>query len=152
LSIIKLLTKSRGIIATFGTYQAYYEINILSSQTPSDISWIGSIQGFLLLLVSAATGPLFDAGYFRHLVALGSFMIVFGVMMTSIATEYWQIMLAQGFCIGIGAGFVFVPGVSILPTYFSTKKALATGIATSGSSLGKFSFLTGELRRVADEK
>jgi len=68
-------------------------------------------------------------------------MIVFGVMMTSIATEYWQIMLAQGFCVGIGAGCVFVPGVSILPTYFSTRKALATGIATSGSSLGAYSFL-----------
>lgn len=58
------------------------------------------------------------------------------MMMTSIAREYWEIMLAQAFCIGLGAGCLFVPGVSILPTYFSTRKALATGIAVSGSSLG----------------
>ena len=45
-------------------------------------------------------------------------------------------MLAQAFCIGIGNGCVFVPSVAILPGYFSTKNALANGIAASGSSVG----------------
>lgn len=56
--------------------------------------------------------------------------------MTSICTEYWQIMLAQGLCIGVGCGCLFVPSVAIVSTYFSTKKAFATGIAAAGSSLG----------------
>jgi MFS family permease len=45
-------------------------------------------------------------------------------------------MLAQAFCIGIGNGCLFIPSVAILPQYFSTKKALANGLAASGSSLG----------------
>ena len=82
------------------------------------------------------TGPLYDFGYFRALIFVGSFLVVFGMMMTSICTHYWQIMLAQGLVVGLGSGCLFVPSVAILPTYFSTKKAFAQGIAASGSSLG----------------
>ena len=57
-------------------------------------------------------------------------------MMTSLAHTYWQTMLAQAFCIGIGNGCIFVPSVAILPQYFTTRKALANGLAASGSSIG----------------
>jgi MFS family permease len=87
-------------------------------------------------VVGIATGPLYDAGYFRPLIATGSFLVVFGMMMTSICTAYWQIMLAQAVCMGVGFGCLFVPSVAIVSTYFSTKKAFATGIAAAGSSLG----------------
>ncbi|KAI6905800.1 MFS general substrate transporter [Hortaea werneckii] len=125
-----------GIINTFGTYQTYYETGILASSSPSDISWIGSVQAFLLMLVGAVTGPVYDAGYFRHLLIGGSLLAVFGQMMLSLCTEYWQVFLAQGLCIGLGSGCLFVPAVAILSTYFSTKIATATGLAAAGSSLG----------------
>lgn len=124
-----------GIVNTFGAYQTYYETGILSSSTPSDISWIGSLQAALLMIVGAVTGPVYDAGYVRHLLLGGTFLIVFGQMMLSLCTEYWQVLLAQGICIGIGCGCLFVPGVAILSTYFSTKIATATGIAAAGSSI-----------------
>ena len=101
-----------------------------------DISWVGSIQAFLLVFVGVVTGPLYDYGYFRVLIGVGSILVVFGMMMTSICHEYWEVMLAQGIVVGLGSGCLFVPSVAILPTYFSTKKALAQGIAASGSSLG----------------
>ena len=56
--------------------------------------------------------------------------------MLSLCTEYWQVLLAQAFCIGIGTGCLFVPSVAILSTYFTTKFAFAVGLAASGSSLG----------------
>jgi MFS family permease len=126
----------RGVINTFGTYQTYYQTEILKSSTPSAISWIGSIQAFLLLLVGAITGPIYDAGHFRALLLCGSFLIVLGQMMLSLCHEYYQVLLAQAFCIGIGCGALFVPSIAILSTYFSTKIALAVGIAAAGSSLG----------------
>jgi MFS family permease len=127
---------SRGTVNAFGVFQTYYENNLLQDQSPSNISWIGSIQAFLLLVVGVITGPLYDAGYFRPLISLGAFLIPFGFMMTSICSQYWQVMLAQAICIGLGNGCLFVPSVAILPQYFSTRKALANGIAASGSSLG----------------
>jgi MFS family permease len=59
--------------------------------------------------------------------------------MTSISKTYWEVLLAQAICMGIGLGCLFVPSVAIVSTYFSTKKAFAMGIAASGSSLGKIS-------------
>lgn len=120
-------------------YQTYYATAL--PESPSDISWIGSIQAYLLLLVGVATGPLFDAGYFRHLLFAGSFLVVFGMMMTSICTRYWEVMLAQAVCVGVGCGCLFVPSVAIIATYFSRKKAFATGLAASGSSLGMLCYV-----------
>ncbi|KAF2767565.1 MFS general substrate transporter, partial [Teratosphaeria nubilosa] len=125
-----------GIINAFGTYQTYYESGLLASSPASDISWIGSLQATLLMLVGALSGPINDAGYVHHLLIIGSVLAVLGQMMLSLCTEYWQVFLAQAVCQGLGAGMLFVPSVSILSTYFSTKLATAVGLAASGSSLG----------------
>lgn len=135
-----LFFNSWGIINAFGVYQTYYETNFLSSSSSSDISWIGSVQAFLLIFIGPLTGPLYDAGYFRVLVLVGSFLIVFGQMMLSLCHSFWQVFLAQAICVGIGAGCLFVPSVAILSTYFNTKLATATGLAASGSSLGTLMF------------
>jgi MFS family permease len=89
-----------------------------------------------VLFVGACTGPIFDRGHLRLLLLIGSFGVVFGFMMLSLCTEFWQALLAQGFVIGLGGGMLFVPSVAILPTYFSTKIGLAIGLAASGSSMG----------------
>ncbi|KAL7942546.1 putative MFS monocarboxylate transporter [Trichoderma barbatum] len=127
---------SWGLINTFGVFQTYYEQSILSHHSPSAIAWVGSLQSHLLLSVSIISGPLFDRGYFYILLPFGTFMITFGYMMTSLSTQYYQIMLAQGLCVGIGTGCLFVPSVALLPQYFRTKRALANGIAATGSSIG----------------
>lgn len=131
-----LLVNSWGIINTFGSYQAYYETTLLKDSSSSSISWIGSIQAFLLMEVGALTGPIYDAGYFRELLIAGSFLLVLGQMMLSLCHTYWQVLLAQAFCIGLGTGCLFVPSVAILSTYFSTRIGTAIGIAVSGSSFG----------------
>lgn len=128
--------QSRGIVNTFGTYQTYYEHESLSHVSSSQISWIGSIQAFLLVVISVITGPIFDRGYLRTLLLVGSFLTVFGLMMTSIATSYYQVLLAQGFCVGLGSGCLFVPSLAVVATYFTTKRAFATGISVAGSSVG----------------
>ncbi|KAF2000043.1 MFS general substrate transporter [Amniculicola lignicola CBS 123094] len=131
-----LLFNSWGIINTFGSYQAYYETVLLPDSSPSSISWIGSIQAFLLLFVGALSGPIYDAGYFRALLITGSFLLVIGQMMLSLCHEYWQVLLAQAFCIGCGCGCLFIPSVAILNTYFTTRIGTVIGIAASGSSFG----------------
>lgn len=88
------------------------------------------------MLVGVVTGPLFDAGYFRSLLSFAAVILPLGLMMTSIATKYWQLVLAQGICVGLAAGCLFVPSVAILPQYFRRKRGLANGIAASGSSIG----------------
>jgi MFS family permease len=126
-------------VNTYGVYQTFYEVDFLNSTPSSTIAWIGSIQAFLLLVVGAASGPVYDAGYFRSLILVGSFLIVFGHMMLSLCTTFWQVLLSQAFCVGCGLGCLFTPSVAILSTYFNTKIATAVGLAASGSSLGGMS-------------
>jgi MFS family permease len=124
------------VINTWGAYQTYYEQNLLAGTSSSTIAWIGSLQSFLLMMIGVITGPLFDAGYFRGLLCFANFMLPFGLMMTSIATKYWHLILTQGVCVGLAAGCLFVPSVAILPQYFRQKRGFANGLAASGSSIG----------------
>ncbi|GIZ39757.1 hypothetical protein CKM354_000312800 [Cercospora kikuchii] len=125
-----------GILNTFGVYQTWYEGGQLFQESSSNISWIGSIQAVMVLMVGAFVGPVYDRGHLRALLLSGSFMIVFGHMMLSLCKEYWQVLLAQGFVVGIGGGCLYVPSIAILPTYFTSRIGLAIGLAASGSSMG----------------
>ena len=60
-----------GLINTFGAFQAWYELDLLRSYSPSAISWIGTLQGSLILLVGVLSGPIFDSGYFQFTVRIG---------------------------------------------------------------------------------
>lgn len=131
-----LLTFNRGLLNAFGAFQVYYTSTLIPDSNNSAVSWIGSIQAFLTCCVTIVAGPLFDRGHAKAIVYAGSFMVTFGLMMASLGTQYYQLLLAQGFCIGIGAGCIFIVSVAIIPQYFSTKRAFAIGIAASGSSLG----------------
>jgi MFS family permease len=123
-------------VNTFAVYQTYYAADLLSKHSASEISWIGTFQAFLLVFLSLAVGPIFDRGYFYTLIVVGTFLSVFGMMMLSLATEYWQVFLAQGVCVGVGLGCLFLPSVALVATYFTTRRALAIGIVASGGSIG----------------
>ncbi|KAH8687583.1 major facilitator superfamily domain-containing protein [Tricladium varicosporioides] len=127
---------SWGIVNTFGVYQAYYKNDLLKHRSSSDISWIGTFQGFILVIFGIFSGPVFDQGHFRFLLFTGTFFVVFGLMMTSLATEYWQLLLTQGICVGMGGGFIFLPSAAIVATYFDKKRALAMGVTAAGGSVG----------------
>lgn len=127
-----------GAINSFGVFQTYYVTAL--NRSPSDVSWIGSIQVFLLFFIGTFTGRLTDAGFFRPVLLIGSFLVVFGLFMGSLSTEYWQLFLAHGVCCGLGNGFLFCPSMSLLSTYFTKNKSLAIGIAAAGSATGGMVF------------
>ncbi|KAL6690910.1 hypothetical protein J3F84DRAFT_387838 [Trichoderma pleuroticola] len=43
----------------------------------------------------------------------GPFLIVFAQFMTSISTKYYQILLAQGVCAGVGMGSIVLPATAV---------------------------------------
>lgn len=128
-----ILVNTWGLINSFGVFQAFYEVDILRDRAPSDISWIGSLQASLLFFTGVVSGGLYDAGYFRALIMVGLFMIVFGMFMTSLCYAYWQFLLAQGVCVGVGMGLIFLPSAAILSQYFARHRALVLGLSSAGS-------------------
>lgn len=125
-----------GSTTGVGAFQDYYQRTLLSSYTPSAISWIGTVNATFLISIGTLAGPLFDRGYVKELMLLGSVLVVFGQMMLSLSTKYYQIMLTQGFCIGIGSGLIYVPTIAMITTQFTSKRAIAMGFITSGGSIG----------------
>jgi MFS family permease len=72
----------------------------------------------------------------RWLIIIGVLLNSFGLMMTSISKEYYQIALAQGICSPLGASMLFYPCLSATMTWFYKRRGFAVGIAASGSGLG----------------
>jgi hypothetical protein len=127
-----------GFVNSFGVFQTYYVTSL--HQTPSTVSWIGTVQIFLLFFIGTFTGRLTDAGYFRLVFLTGSILGVLGLFMASLSTTYWQLFLAQGVCCGLGNGCLFCPALSLLSTYFSKRRGLAIGLAATGSATGGMIF------------
>ena len=64
-------------------------------------------------------GKLFDNYGPRVPILLGTFLHVFGLMMTSISHEYYQFILSQSICSSIGASMLFTPALSAVSNRYS---------------------------------
>jgi len=131
-----------GYVNAFGVYQDYYTREFLVDSSASDISWIGSLQLFLMYAAGIFVGRAFDRGYFHHLEIAGSAIYVFSIFMLSLTrpNHYYQVFLSQGIGMGIGLGLTFLPSISIVSHHFKTRRALATGIVVTGASAGGILF------------
>lgn len=127
-----------GFTLSYGAFQAYYKSDLLSSASPSAISWIGTVQAWLLIFFGVLSGPLFDLGYFRVMLVVGNFLVVFGIMMLSLSSTYWQVFLSQGICMGLGAGLLYIPSLALVGIWFDKKRAIALGIVMSGIAVGRW--------------
>ena len=123
-----------GYPSTFGVFQLYYTETLQIAR--AQVSWIGSIQLFIFLFLATFAGRLADAGFARHAVLAGTLLVLFGTFMTSLASTYYQILLAQGICTGIGMGIMFMPTISIVSSHFYKRRGLALALAASGNGTG----------------
>ncbi len=81
-------------------------------------------------------GRLFDSYGPRYLLIIRTLVYVFGLMMLSLSTEYYQILLSQGIVSSIGMSAVFNSAMNSVMGWFFKRRAAALGITVSGSSVG----------------
>ncbi|THH29161.1 hypothetical protein EUX98_g5021 [Antrodiella citrinella] len=120
----------------------YYTREFLTASSPSDISWIGSLQLFLMYAPGVLVGRAFDGGYFHHVEIGGGILYVFSIFMLSLTrqNQYYQVFLAQAVGMGLGLGLTFLPSLSIVSHHFRRRRALAMGIVVTGASAGGIVF------------
>ncbi|KAJ3531865.1 hypothetical protein NM208_g8690 [Fusarium decemcellulare] len=141
---------SFGWINCIGVFQAYYQETYLKGYSPSAISWIASLELAILFGGGFFVGRIYDKYGPRWLLAVGTFFHVFGLMMASLSTKYYQIILSQGICSPIGICCLFTPAVACVTTWFQKRRGLAMGLVSAGSSLGGV-FLPIMFNRLIDE-
>ncbi|KAF8957730.1 MFS general substrate transporter [Flammula alnicola] len=127
-----------GYTTSYGVFQDYYVRIHLTNESASTISWIGSINAFLVVAGGLLAGRVYDRGYFYQLLYGGSLLISFSLFMLSLTkpNHYYQVLLSQAFGVGIGIGMIYVPSIAVLSHYFQRRRSLVMTLVASGSSLG----------------
>ncbi|CAK7244252.1 MAG: hypothetical protein STHCBS139747_005788 [Sporothrix thermara] len=124
-----------GFSNSFGVFQEYYMTHQLKHKSADTIAWIGSCAAFFQFLAGVVSGPLFDR-YGSWLLRPATLLCVFSTMMTSLCTEYYQFLLAQGILFGLSTGCMQFPAMAAVMQYFDKHRAAALGVAVAGSSVG----------------
>ncbi|EJP64876.1 monocarboxylate transporter [Beauveria bassiana ARSEF 2860] len=96
----------------------------------STATWIGSAQMFVLFLSGSFIGPAFDKWGARKLMLSGTFLCLAAFIACSFATEFYQLLLAQGLLFGLGCALFAVS------EWFDKKRGFALGLVVSGASAG----------------
>ena len=107
---------SWGIVNAYGTYASYYMLTLLPKEDLLRVNLVGATQCFVILFLSAVTGRFLDAGHFKELLILGTFLLGLGSFLLSVMNgggEYDEgnfglIWLTQGFLMGLGMACFFV--------------------------------------------
>jgi MFS family permease len=127
---------SFGWINCIGVFQDYYQETLLSNYSSSAVAWIPSMEVFMMFLGGPIFGKVFDFYGPRYLLLCGSILHVFGLMMASLSTQYYQFFLAQGVVSALGCSAIFLCSMNCTLTWFLKKRGAALGTVASGSSLG----------------
>ncbi|KAL1634665.1 hypothetical protein SLS58_010564 [Diplodia intermedia] len=127
---------SVGLANAFGVFQAYYISHQLAGHSDFDISWIGSIALGIMFANAPIVGVLVDRVGARLLLISGSTGLLLSVFMTSLASSYYQFILAQAVLQGLSMSFTMFPAVATISKSFHKNRGLALGITIGGSSIG----------------
>ncbi|KAJ7852382.1 MFS general substrate transporter [Mycena olivaceomarginata] len=127
-----------GYTTSFGVYQDFYTRAYLTESSASAISWIGSINAFIIISGGLVAGRFYDKGHFYHLIIGGGVLQCFSLFMLSLCKpqQLYQIFLAQGIGAGIGSGTMYVPSIAVVSHYFQKHRSLAMAIVATGAPLG----------------
>ena len=116
-----------GFSTAYGAFQHYYKSELLVENSDSRLSWIGTVNAFFLISSGVIAGPLFDRSLLVHLMAAGCLLTTFGLMMLSLSDQYYQVLLSQGFCCGIGSVLIYIPALSLVSTSFTSRRGRGPG-------------------------
>ncbi|KAF9012418.1 putative monocarboxylate permease [Cyathus striatus] len=125
-----------GLGNSFGTFQQYYSQHQLQGFTPEQVSWIGSVELFLIFFPASFCGRFFDLYGPRFLMIGGSVLVVLSLFLVSAFQKYYQLMICQGVLLGLGSAMLYNPSVSVMGQWFHKKRAAAAGVIASGAALG----------------
>uniref|UniRef100_A0A8C8GJ92 Monocarboxylate transporter 12 n=1 Tax=Oncorhynchus tshawytscha TaxID=74940 RepID=A0A8C8GJ92_ONCTS len=104
----------------------------------SGTAWIHSLVDCTTMLCAPLGSFIGNRLSCRIAVILGGFLSSIGLVLSSFATSLEYLYLTLGVLTGIGFALCYTPAIAMVGSYFCERKALAYGIAMSGSGIGTF--------------
>lgn len=127
-----------GISNTFGVFvHAFVDEFHVSVAT---VAWMGSLLAGFYFVSGPIVSALINKYGCRAVCIAGSIVSATAFALSTLSTRIEVLMLTYGVLGGFGFGMVNIPCIVAVGFYFESKRALATGLAVSGSGLGTFIF------------
>ncbi|RSL47617.1 hypothetical protein CEP54_013322 [Fusarium duplospermum] len=101
-----------------------------------EYSLVGGLSISAALIISPLVTIVRKRIGLRLTLILGSVFLFLSLITSSLATKMWQLFLSQGVCFGVGMGLSYISGAAVLPPWFTSRRSLAVGCATSGVGIG----------------
>ncbi|XP_018331400.1 monocarboxylate transporter 3-like [Agrilus planipennis] len=127
-----------GSLYTFGIFLD--DIASTFDVPKTKIAVISSVLSGFYYLSGPFVCALTNTIGFRFVGMAGGFGAALAIFITSQWTVLWPVFVTHGFCCGIAFGMVYVPSVLVIGFYFERWRALATSLASTGSSVGIIAF------------
>ena len=102
----------------------------------ADVSWIFGICGLVYFVLGAFGGMLADRWGPRVVCMAGMGFIASGLYLTSLAQSLYTLYISYGLLVGLGIALVYTPSIASVQPWFTQRRGLASGIASSGVGAG----------------
>ena len=102
----------------------------------ADVSWIFGLSGFVYFVMGAGGGMLADRFGPRIVCSAGMALIALGLLASSWASSLLAVYASYGLLVGLGIALVYTPSIASVQPWFTTRRGLAGGIASSGVGAG----------------
>ncbi|XP_045925476.1 monocarboxylate transporter 12-B [Micropterus dolomieu] len=104
----------------------------------SSTAWIHSLVDCTTMLCAPVGSLVGNRWSCRAAVMLGGLLSSCGLLISSFATSLELLYLSMGVLTGLGFALCYTPSIAMVGCYFHRRKALAYGLAMSGSGIGTF--------------
>ncbi|SCV00652.1 LAMI_0G06458g1_1 [Lachancea mirantina] len=133
-----------GANASYSIYLEHYlNDDVFKGANKLDFAAIGGITFGSGLMFAPAVIYLYHRFGVQFVIAMGAVFQGVSLMLAAFSVKLWQIYLTQGVLLSFGLAFIYIPSLILLPHWFEKKRALAMGIAASGSGVGGIIFNLG---------
>lgn len=102
----------------------------------ADVSLVFGLSGLIYFTLGIGGGMLADRYGPRAVCCAGMVCIALGLLATSFAQSMSMVYLAYGVGIGVGIALVYSPAIACVQPWFTRRRGLAAGIASSGIGAG----------------
>ncbi len=123
-----------GVSYSFAAFFESFAAEFSSQR--AELSWIFGLSGFVYFVLGAGGGMLADRFGPRIVCSFGMVLIALGLLATSWASSLLTVYLSYGLLVGLGIALVYTPSIASVQPWFTTRRGLAGGIASSGVGAG----------------
>jgi MFS family permease len=123
-----------GVSYSFAAFFESFAVEFSAQR--ADVSWIFGLSGFVYFVMGAGGGMLADRFGPRTVCSAGMALIALGLLATSWATSLLAVYVSYGLLVGLGIALVYTPSIASVQPWFTTRRGLAGGIASSGVGAG----------------